>query len=185
MTLVKAELKAVEGGGEDIKFMFNPTQLAFSRSISLEQAEGSRTEEGQNKVSFKHPNPYSLKISNIIIDTYEEGENVLEHIKKFKKAVEFAKQGKGATKRPPIYLFIWGETDYLRCFVKTFSFKLTLFLPDGTPVRASIDLDLEQVEKSNPKPGQGISNPTPGQRQDSGRNRNRDRNRNKNAPFLT
>jgi hypothetical protein len=182
--LVKAELKAVEGGGEDIKFMFNPTQLAFSRTISLEQAEGSRTDEGQNKVSFKHPNPYSLKLSNIIIDTYEEGESVLEHVKKFKKAVEFAKAGKGATKRPPIYLFIWGETDYLRCFVKTFSFKLTLFLPNGTPVRASIDLDLEQVEKSNPKPGQSISNPTPGQRQDSGRNRNRDRNKN-DKTFLT
>ena len=162
--LVKAKLIAVEGG-DDLEFMFNPTQLAFSRTISLEQAEGSRTDEGQNKVSFKHPNPYSLKLSNIIIDTYEENKSVLEHINKFKKAVEFVKTGGGATKRPPIYMFTWGDTKYLRCFVKTFSFKLTLFLPNGTPVRASIDLDLEQVEKSTPQVGQGAPNPGQSQRQ--------------------
>jgi hypothetical protein len=163
--LVKAELICIEGaGGENIKFMFNPTQLALSRTISLEQAAGSRTDDGQNKVSFKHPNPYSLKLSNIIIDTYEENTSVLVHINKFKKAVEFAKTGEGATKRPPIYLFTWGEVTYLRCFVKTFSFKLTLFLPNGTPVRASLDLDLEQVEKPTPQVGQGVPNVTPEQR---------------------
>jgi hypothetical protein len=166
--LIKAELMAIEGG-ENIKFMFNPTQLAFSRTISLEQAEGSRTDEGQNKVSFKHPNPYSLKLSNIIIDTYEENKSVLEHIDKFKKAVEFAKAGEGATKRPPIYLFTWGDINYLRCFVKTFSFKLTLFLPNGTPVRASLDLDLEQVELSTPQVGQGTPNLSPNQRQAANR----------------
>ena len=168
MIPTKAKLIAIDGG-EDIEFMFNPSQLSFSRSISLEQAQGSRTEEGQNKVSFKHPNPYSLKISNIIIDTYEENKSVLDYIKKFKKAVEFATSGEGQTKRPPIYLFTWGDNNYLRCFVKTFSFKLTMFLSDGTPVRASIDLDLEQVEKPNPTAGQGTPNPSNNQRQASNR----------------
>ncbi len=158
MTLVKAKL--IGDGAEDIEFLFNPNQLSFSRTISLEQAQGSRTDEGQNKVSFKHPNPYSLKISNLIIDTYEEGKSVIEYINKFKKAVEFADSGEGQTKRPPIYIFTWGDTDYLRCFVKTLSFKLTLFLPDGTPVRASVDLDLEQVEKPQPSGGQGTPNPS-------------------------
>ncbi|NJO09472.1 MAG: hypothetical protein HC873_07225, partial [Leptolyngbyaceae cyanobacterium SL_1_1] len=79
-TLSKAKLIAVDGG-EDIEFMFNPNQLDFSRSISLEQSAGSRTERGENKTSFKHPNPYSLKISNIILDTYEKGTNVLDVLK--------------------------------------------------------------------------------------------------------
>jgi hypothetical protein len=154
--LVKAKLIPIPGeGGEEIEFMFNPNQLAFSRSISLEQAEGARTEKGANKVSFKHPNPYSLNINNILIDTYEAGKSVLDYINKFKKAVEFTDKGEGQTKRPPIYLFTWGSTNYLRCFVKKLSFKLTLFLPDGTPVRATVDLDLEQVELPTPLKGQG------------------------------
>ena len=58
MSLEKAKLIAVyDGEGEDIEFMFNPNQLAFSRSINLEQAKGSQTKDGNNKVSFKHPNP--------------------------------------------------------------------------------------------------------------------------------
>ncbi len=134
MTLEKAKLIAVyKDEGQDIEFMFNPNQLAFSRSISLEQAEGASTSKGNNKVSFKHPNPYSLKISNILIDTYETNYN------------------------------------YLRCFVKTFNFKLTLFRPDGTPVRASVDLDLEQVDLPNSQPGQSTPSPNYKQRQAQGR----------------
>lgn len=166
--LIKAKLKALDGA-EDIDFMFNPKELAFSRSISLEQAEGARTEKGLNKVSFKHPNPYSLKISNIPLDTYEIGESVLNYINKFKKAVEFAERGEGEHKRPPIYLFTWGNEQYLCCFVKTLSYKLTLFLPNGTPVRAMVDLDLEEVDYTIPQPGMGTPQPSTGQRQNGGR----------------
>ena len=191
MTLEKAKLIAVyEGEGEDIEFMFNPNQLAFSRSINLEQAKGSQTKGGNNKVSFKHPNPYSLKISNILIDTYETKEaNVLDTLKKFKLAVEFvkdgnatsgkatsgkaqngnAKDGNAQEKRPPIYLFTWGNYNYLRCFVKTFSFKLTMFRPDGTPVRASVDLDLEQVDLPNSQPTQKTPSPSNKLRRDQNR----------------
>ena len=186
MTLEKAKLIAVyDGEGEDIEFMFNPNQLAFSRSINLEQAKGSQTKDGNNKVSFKHPNPYSLKISNILIDTYETKEaNVLDTIKKFKLAVEFIKDGKAPSgkassgkaqngtaqeTRPPIYLFTWGNYNYLRCFVKTFSFKLTMFRPDGTPVRASVDLDLEQVDLPNSQPTQKTPNPSNKLRRDQNR----------------
>ena len=191
MSLEKAKLIAVyDGEGEDIEFMFNPNQLAFSRSINLEQAKGSQTKDGNNKVSFKHPNPYSLKISNILIDTYETQEaNVLDTIKKFKLAVEFVKDGKASSgkaprgkakngkakngnaqeKRPPIYLFTWGNHNYLRCFVKTFSFKLTMFRPDGTPVRASVDLDLEQVDLPNSQPSQNTPSPSDKLRRDQSR----------------
>ena len=171
MTLEKAKLMAVyKGEGEDIEFMFNPNQLSFSRSISLEQAEGAQTDKGNNKVSFKHPNPYSLNISNILIDTYETKEgSVLDDIQKFKKAVEFTDKGEGKAKRPPIYLFTWGNQNYLRCFVKKFSFKLTLFRPNGVPVRASVDLDLEQVDLPNSQPGQGTPSPSDKLRRDQNR----------------
>lgn len=169
MTLEKAKLIAIDRGGDDIEFMFNPNQLSFSRTISLEQAEGARTDRGENKTSFKHPNPYSLTINNVILDTYESGKSVLEAVGKFTKAVEFSQGGKGKDKRPPIYLFTWGNERYLRCFIKTLSFKLTLFLPDGTPVRAILDLTLEQVDAPTAKPGQGAPNPSQSFREASGR----------------
>ena len=163
--LQKAMLKAVNNEAKDIEFMFNPNEISFSRSMSLEQSKGAQTQEGENKVSFKHPNPYSLTINNIIFDTYETGESVLPYVSKFADAVKFTPKGEAKERRPPIYLFTWGDNNYLRCFVKKFDFKLSLFLPNGTPVRASINLSLEQVDQPTPTPNQGASNPSNSQRQ--------------------
>jgi len=168
MPLEKAKMLAIDNEADDIEFMFNPAKITFKRDMQIEQAEGSHTETGDNKTSFKHPNPYTLTVNGIILDTYEDSTSVLTHIKKFSQSVEFTKKGKGAKKRPPIYLFTWGAHNYLRCFVKTFSFDLTLFLPDGTPVRAKVDLSLEQIEVPNPTKSQSASNPNQSTRAASG-----------------
>jgi hypothetical protein len=143
---------------QKIEFMFNPTELKFSRSVNIEQAKGSSSSSGNSKTSFKHPNPYQLTISNIMLDTYEnkDGErSVLKPLKPFTDAVTYAKDGKGKAKRPPVYLLTWGTNVYLRCFIKSCNFRLTMFLPDGTPVRAILDLTLEQADDKTPKPDQG------------------------------
>ncbi|MCY7322345.1 MAG: hypothetical protein LH660_11235 [Phormidesmis sp. CAN_BIN36] len=39
-----------------------------------------------------------------------------------------------------LYIFTWGKNEYLKaCFIEKLSYKLTMFLPDGMPVRAIID----------------------------------------------
>jgi Contractile injection system tube protein len=149
---VKAQLIA-QGGGDNIDFMFNPTELEFSRSMQFNRDQGARTSKGLPKVSFAYPEPYSLNVSNITFDTYESGDNVMTHINKLRKAVEFI----DSAERPPIYLFTWGSQKYITCFVKSLRYKLTLFLPDGTPVRAVADLSLEEVDATTPSPGLGAS----------------------------
>lgn len=49
-------------------------------------------------------------------------------------------------RRPPVYYFIWGEKNYMCCMIETSNCKLMMFLPDGTPVRASVDLALREVD---------------------------------------
>ncbi|MTJ53141.1 hypothetical protein FJR38_11065 [Anabaena sp. UHCC 0253] len=167
-TPIKAKLLSIDTGYH-IEFMFNPNQLDFSRSISLEQSPGARTEEGMNKTSFKHPNPYTLTISNILIDRYESGETVIKDIEAFKKSVEFGVEIDGV-KRPPLYLFTWGGQNYLKCFVKTLKYKLTMFNANGLPVRAFVDLTLEEIDLSSKKGPGGTPNPTPDQKKQDNRN---------------
>ncbi len=50
------------------------------------------------------------------------------------------------SKRPPIYYFIWGNQYYMMCFIQKINYKLTMFLSDGTPVRAIVDLSLQEVD---------------------------------------
>lgn len=48
--------------------------------------------------------------------------------------------------RPPLFTFVWGENRYLpRCFVKQVDVTYKLFLPNGTPVRATAKITLNQV----------------------------------------
>jgi Contractile injection system tube protein len=173
MPLEKATLMPATGEtAKKIEFMFNPTELKFSRSVNIEQSAGSHTDTGQNRTSFKHPNPYELNISNIMLDTYENAagqRSVLQPLKPFTDAVAYATGGDGQARRPPVYLFTWGQNTYLRCFIKSCNFRLTMFLPDGTPVRAVIDLSLEQVDDSMPQPSQGTPNVSQAQRESQGR----------------
>jgi hypothetical protein len=184
--LVKAQLLALDGG-ENIDFMFNPTELAFNRALNLNYDSGARTEYGLPKVSFAYPQPYSLQITNILFDTRESRTNVLLHIDKLKKAVEFSEfresenssgnrprarssgnRSQEDNKRPPTYMFCWGEK-YLRCFVKSLSYKLTLFLPNGMPIRAVVDLELEEVD--NPITEPHLTAPAARDRNDSPQSR--------------
>jgi hypothetical protein len=154
MSLVKAQLISTDGGGT-IEFQFNPNQLNFSQHINLNKSHGARTGRGLPKVNFAYPEPASLTINNIIFDTYEDGTSVLPLIQPFAKAVDFAQSGEGREKRPPTYIFTWGSQQYIRCFITHLNYSLTMFLPDGTPVRAKIDLTLEEVDESTSQPGLG------------------------------
>lgn len=181
MTLAKATLISQDGGG-NIEFMFNPTQLTFEGIVETAESTGARTQKtGKAKVSFSHTKAYKVTISNILFDTYEDGINVVQaHIEKFKKAVEFV-QGK---ERPPVYKFVWGDQVYLRrCFVEQLNYKLTMFLPDGTPVRAVIDsLSLKEAEE---EPNEPLSSQKPtaaDRRKDTPQNRSKGKQRNPSPP---
>jgi Contractile injection system tube protein len=156
MSLVKAQLISSDGGGT-IQFMFNPTQLSFSQRINLTKNEGARTGRGLPKVEFAYPEPCTLSIRDIILDTYEEagGKSVTVYIKQFEKAVNFLDSGSNQKKRPPTYVFTWGDYQYIRCFVTDLNYTLTMFLPDGTPVRAKLDLTLQEIDESTSQPGMG------------------------------
>lgn len=133
---------------KNIEFMFNPTELVFQQSIHLNESQGARTDRGQPKVSFAYPQPCILTLSNVVFDTYEVGTSVLEHLGKLIKTVSFEESGAAENKRPPVYIFTWGDQQYLRCFVEQITYRLTRFLPDGTPVQAKVDMTLKEVDEA-------------------------------------
>ena len=140
--LVKAMLTTTDAGATAINFQFNPTELQFQRSVSLNRSAGARTASGLPKVTFAFPEPVSLSLINLMFDTYEAGTSVLTLIDPILKATDFV----GTLERPPVYVFAWGQNQYLKCFVKQVSYKLTMFLTDGTHVRAIVDISLEEVD---------------------------------------
>ncbi len=84
--------------------MFNPAQLWFQQRINLTKNSGARTGRGLPKVNFAYPEPCTLSIQDIMLDTYEEGggKSVLSYLQQFEKAVNFAESGEDKEKRPPV-----------------------------------------------------------------------------------
>ena len=142
--LVKAMLTTTDAGAAAINFQFNPTELQFQRRVNLNRSRGARTASGMPKITFAYPEPVSLTLSKLTFDTYEAGTSVLTLIDPILKATDFA----GSLDRPPVYVFAWGQNQYLKCFVKSVSYSLTMFLADGTPVRAIVDMSLEEVDST-------------------------------------
>jgi hypothetical protein len=174
--LVKAQLFSLDDQKYDIHFMFNPTQLDFTRSIRLNQPTSARTTKGQPKISFAAPEPCVLNLTKVIFDTYEDSlvsgtKSVIDYIRPLIQATKFinaetpdpnnpfaspppasrlprSASQQAENNRPPLFLLIWGSQYYMRCFVESFKYQLTLFLPDGTPVRAVATLTLKEVDNS-------------------------------------
>ena len=67
---------------------------------------------------------------------------------------QFDKDGKNASKtdkqkfRPPVILFIWGRFIF-KGVIESLSQKYTMFLSDGTPVRAECAIKLRNVLDNN------------------------------------
>ncbi len=165
MTLVKAKLKSDDGGGE-INFMFNPSHITIKNSSDIRPRPGARTAKGLPKMTFAYPEPKVITINDIRFDTYETGKSVMPYLQSFEKALNFVSE----EKRPPTYVFSWGSQQYIRCFIKELSYDLTMFLPDGTPVRAVIkSLTLTEIDESISAGSTTTPQPTEEEREEGGR----------------
>lgn len=150
MALEKAKLMVhsspYNGEAKDITFMFNPTEVSFTRRATWESDRGNRGTSLLPKVNFSGVDPYEFTLANLLFDTYETKASVMtQYIDNIKQGVS-AKSG--IPSRPPVYVFVWKDK-YFHCVMSSLTYKLTLFLSDGTPVRAIVDISLREVDPEN------------------------------------
>ena len=134
---------------QDIELMFNPEELTFARTVRWEADKGTEGTALLPKVNFSGVEPYKLTLKQLLFDTYESKVSVMGKINNIRKGVEKCEKTK--EKRPPVYLLIWGNNEkhkYFHCVITSLTYKLNMFLSDGTPVRALVDIALQEVEKS-------------------------------------
>jgi hypothetical protein len=146
MKLEKVKLMVysdLSGQAKDIQFMFNPSELDFTRQIAWDRDLGNRGTTLLPKVNFSGVEPYSFTLQNLLFDTYEKKTSVLkEYIDNIKKG---ATARNNAHSRPPVYILTWHDS-YFHCVMTSLNYKLTLFLSDGTPVKAIVNIALEEVD---------------------------------------
>ncbi|MCB9728361.1 MAG: LysM peptidoglycan-binding domain-containing protein [Deltaproteobacteria bacterium] len=150
--LQKAMLVAYDrpGGSElslyKLEFFLNPREITVEKSVTLEEDQG---QGNTRETRWTMTNPVTLKLGEIWFDTYESRTSVRKtYIDKLEKLLDYNKD----THHIPCVRFVWGrftqdsvkDLQYL-FYVEKLTAKYTMFLPDGTPVRASVQLDLKQA----------------------------------------
>jgi hypothetical protein len=135
--LEKAKIK-VEGKNEAISVMFNPNEYSVSHTASLQT-------EPETDTSNPFFNGLTLDdfVVVLIFDTYEKKSDVRKLTGEIQKLAMPTVEGT-KRKKPPVCLFVWGSFTYKGIIYKVTQ-KFTLFLSDGTPVRAELTVTFKSV----------------------------------------
>jgi len=141
-----------------IMCMFNPYEYTVSKSNTFERDPKNNADVMH--ITFKESGSQTLSLS-LVFDTFEKKEDVSLITNKLWKLMEVkTRRDRKDTEKvePPYVMFKWGVFQFV-AVITDMTQKFTLFLPNGTPVRAKVDITFTQFDDSNDYPGQ---NPTSG-----------------------
>jgi nucleoid-associated protein YgaU len=134
-------------GGEElgrVTFAYNPKEFSYTKSAQWQR----KAAKGAKKAAmpeFQGPSPMSLTVE-LFLDGYESGEDVsadIETLNSCCQPMEDSVQSKKPT--PPWVIFGWGSKVHLTAVVKSVAVKYTMFDTDGTPLRATCTVTMEEV----------------------------------------
>lgn len=162
MELAKAYLCEQDNESKKVEFHFNPTSVKFSKTAQFER-KPTQSSKKAPPIQFKGTGPTELSLQLLLDKSQEANGNVSPEIEQL---LTWTSPSTTSTKTtspsPPKLVFNWGQLkigagDKFIGHLESVSVNLKLFNPDGTPIRAEVDLKLKDVpedpKKQNPTSG--------------------------------
>lgn len=145
--LERGEIQSTEGSKEKVKFYFNPKEITIDKQVPWQTHK--HTEGDAPTLEFTAAQPKTLACE-LMFDAFEEPGDLAAkdvHAKYISKLEQFALID-SSKKRPPLLTFTWGaKFPVFKGVIENMNVKYTLFLPDGTPCRATVNLKMKQANK--------------------------------------
>lgn len=161
---MKVKNKTVTPKKIEVPFIFNPSEISISKSNSFNP---SKADKKADKKTLESEGGQPLDISfQLFFDTYEEhlsaqldggSRDVRVYTDRLFDMTQVQKELQGS---PPQVRLEWGKLQQWRLpfYVTSVGLKFLMFLPNGTPVRATADIK----GKSDYNQHLGPQNPTSG-----------------------
>lgn len=157
-------LIVVEGVGVPmmLRFKYNPEQYTIEKSAEWNRPR-SPGPESTPPPDYTSTNPTTVSME-IFFDAFEElaGDVSRDVDTLFAWTKPTPVSRTSQTPEPPLLMFQWGSSSTLsdfRGFLRSVSARYTLFRADGTPIRATCSIRLEEVPAESAR-----QNPTSGTR---------------------
>jgi nucleoid-associated protein YgaU len=155
MPLQKGKFYNADTNQEIVTCQFNPAELTVTRRNDWSTQK--RVGTGVMEVMFAGAPPQTLTMK-LTFDSYEDRTDVRASTNKLVQLMDLPDGT--AQGRPPHVEFGWGQFRSFRSVITSFTQRFGLFLPDGTPVRAAVDLTLTEVPREPVTQQKGGQNPT-------------------------
>jgi hypothetical protein len=133
--MAKAKI-VVERTGEEFEVLLNPEEYSLAR----ENTFASHTVPGLSGplLQFANGSQQTLEME-LLFDTYERLRDVREVTGRLLKLMDIDPE----LHAPPVLLVQWASLQF-RCVLSRANQKFVLFLPDGRPVRARLNVTFQQ-----------------------------------------
>lgn len=144
--LETAKIQILNGkqGGTSIKCLFNPSKYDLSKQVKY--AEFKSTGSGTRIQQFISRGAETLSME-LFFDTSEDHTDVREqHVRKIDSLLEVDPE----LHAPPLVEFRWGSLTFT-ALVESADKSFTRFLPDGTPVRAKVNVTFKEYQATDYK----------------------------------
>lgn len=140
----KVMIRSLESG-DAVQVQFNPTEISIRKPVPWKP---SKSQQGKPQTAeFDHVDPARLVFQLFFDAGSADVSPVIAPLQQFAKVDP-------ETRRPPLLQFEWGDVfPTFRGVIEQLDVKYTLFLPDGTPTRATVDLVLREATRVKGKKG--------------------------------
>jgi hypothetical protein len=142
MALEKATIINLDTG-ERIPVMFNPEEYTLDMGNSIAEIGIPGLEK--SPIQYVRGNLRTLHME-LFFDTYENKPDVRRDVRVETQQITALLQKSAITKAPPVLLVTWGSLQF-KCVLETVGQRFIMFLADGTPVRARLNVTFKEFEQ--------------------------------------
>lgn len=137
--------KLVFDDGNPIVAMFNPDELSFNRSVGWQKNSAAQRDVPELQFTTAEPRTLSVKL---FFDTYDTPDLPKDDVREKYTDRVFnltTVEKHGDKHRPPVVRLRWGKPGYFfQGVLERLDQKFTLFMEDGTPVRATLTCSFKE-----------------------------------------
>lgn len=135
-TIQRYNLESGTPEGNPIEVLFNPTEYRLEKSNQFAEVPIPGLEAPP--VQFVRGSIRTLSMQ-LFFDTYEQGEDVRDYTGQIVELLDVDPE----LHAPPVCIFSWGDLNFVGVLERA-NQSFQLFLSDGTPVRATVDVTFKE-----------------------------------------
>lgn len=137
------------GKDHKIEAHFNPNRLVFGKQVNWSSQKPKNRDSPE--LQFTNSDPRTLTV-DLLFDTYDRPGVTKEDVRNYtnRMLALTTVEGNGPKHRPPVCRLLWGETDLdFQGVLQQLDQTFTLFMDNGTPVRASLKCTFKEWRTNN------------------------------------